>query len=257
MKMIHTIKQHLKDPLKSFRILQVIIAGVCIFIPVILKTFDNDEYFPEDVELIGPAEMNAFLSVGQIDSLHKIFNLRHTQQNGKDTGWIMQIHSLKKIPKGKFCFRQSLSDYVYSPNSYLFGLLYCMAAMLYIFNGVVYLNTHKALKIAKNGSIYNILIGLSLIGVVLYPKHVEPLWHDLFSFLFFLLNIFVMIFVPRPGESKTFKLTRIAMGLTTLAVLLIWIFFFRPIGLLWAEWISLLIISSYLILMARFVEYKP
>ena len=34
-------------------------------------------------------------------------------------------------------FRDSISDYVYMPHSYVFGMLLCIAAMLFIFNGAV------------------------------------------------------------------------------------------------------------------------
>ncbi|MEO5893687.1 MAG: DUF998 domain-containing protein [Ferruginibacter sp.] len=254
MKKAHNINQYFQDPLKSFRTLQMIIAIICILIPAILKTFDDDEFYPEQVKLITPAEMDTFLSAGQIASLQKNFEYRRkTQEVGQDTGWTMQIHSSQKVPKIRFGFRQSVSDYVYGSNSYLFGLLYCMAAMLYIFNGVVYLNMHEDLKIQKNGNLYNIIIGLCLIGVVLYPHHVDKFRHNLFSFLFFILNIFVMIFFAKPDESMTFKIARITMGLLTLGVLLTWLCF-HPVSLLWAEWISLSIISSYLFLMAKSVK---
>ena len=36
-------------------------------------------------------------------------------------------------------FRESISNYVYMPQSYIYGLLLAVAAMLFIVNGVIYL----------------------------------------------------------------------------------------------------------------------
>jgi hypothetical protein len=62
---------------------------------------------------------------------------------GEDCGYDPSTTS--KICKDKWGFRLSLSDYVYSSNSYIFGMLYTMAAMLFIFNGAVYFKSQKRL----------------------------------------------------------------------------------------------------------------
>jgi hypothetical protein len=44
------------------------------------------------------------------------------------------------LPNGghAISFRPSISDYVYMPHRYVFGMLLMMASMLFIFNGAVY-----------------------------------------------------------------------------------------------------------------------
>ena len=162
------------------------------------------------------------------------------------------IISYIKIKKDRLGFRSSVSDYAYSSKSYLFGMLYCMAAMLYIYNGFVYLKRRNNLKIQKSGHRYNVIIGLCLIGVILNPESDNVLLHNLFSILFFVGNICVMLFFPKQYETKAFKVTRITMAFVTVIVLLGTLG--KLYSILWAEWISLFVIGSYLILVANSAE---
>src|ERR1700761_4886682 len=47
-------------------------------------------------------------------------------------------------------FRFSISDYVYMPAAYMFGMMLCIAAMLFIFNGAVYFRNEEPHKLNLN-----------------------------------------------------------------------------------------------------------
>ena len=53
-------------------------------------------------------------------------------------------------------FRPSISNYVYMKHSYVFGMLMCIAAMLFIFNGAVYYKNEKQMNISWHGQWYNV-----------------------------------------------------------------------------------------------------
>ena len=74
-------------------------------------------------------------------------------------------------------FRHSISNYVYMEHSYVFGMLLAIAAMLFIFNGAVYYKTEEHLHISWHGQWYNIVLGLSLIGVICFPHEASPVPH--------------------------------------------------------------------------------
>lgn len=81
--------------------------------------------------------------------------------------------------------RISISDYVYMLNSQVFGLLFGVAAMLFIVNGVIYIKTSGLRECKKQGKWYNIVLGVSLLGVVLFPHLEFPLIHYFFAIIFF------------------------------------------------------------------------
>jgi hypothetical membrane protein len=210
-----TLKRNIKDPLRSFRTLQVIIAAVCILIPLTLKLLDHDEFYPKYFT-------TAPLSIPD-DRIVPA-----------------------KIHRDRFGFRDSVSDYVNGSRSYVFGILYAMASFLFIFNGVVYLRSRKDLQLHLNGHWFNVYIGLSLLGVALFPDGVNHYLHLAFSVLFFLGNILALIFIVNPGETPGSKILRIAMAVAVLLSLAIWKC--NWISLLWAEWFSLVMIAIHLIL---------
>ncbi|MEE9348440.1 MAG: hypothetical protein V3U80_00170 [Flavobacteriaceae bacterium] len=60
------------------------------------------------------------------------------------------IPLLLYLAEGEQKFRSSISDYVYmSKNRHIFGLLMTLEAMLFIFNGVVYINKGTRLQDSK------------------------------------------------------------------------------------------------------------
>jgi hypothetical membrane protein len=251
------IKGTFTDPLQSFRSLQRIIALVCITIPLWLWIFDKDEYYPQRVTLMSSVELKDYLLQEEVDSIDRLFrSMLNSQIKLKYFDSTIEINGLAKIPKDNLDFRLSISDYAYSSNGYLFGLLYMMAAMLYIYNGVVHMKRKETLDVQQTGQWWNLLIGVFLIGVVINPQSSNPFLHNLFSILFFLGNICVMLFIPKQHESKRFKKTRIIMGSVCVLVLLGLLAGWNWYTVLRAEWIALFIIALYLFRMSGSVHEK-
>lgn len=253
MKIAYEIKQFLKDPLKSFRTLQVILAIVCIAIPALLRIWDKDEFYPKKLKLDGIIAAKDCISEWEIDSTTKISkNGSGFQLSIKDYVLEIQIDSATRIRKDQFGFRTSVSDYVYSSNSYFFGVLYCMAAMLFIFKGAVYMNRLHPLKVNNEVHWYNIFIGVCLLGVVFCPYHDHFYVHTVFTVLFFVGNIYVMGFFPNPDETRV---TRRMRKLIACLVVLALILSIRFKMVLWGEWFSLTVISMHLISVAISADY--
>ena len=99
-------------------------------------------------------------------------------------------------------FRSSISEYVYMCHSYIFGMLLCIAAMLFIYNGVVYYKSEEHLEISWHGQWYNIVLGLSLIGVISFPCNEHPVPHYTFAVIFFLIAFFFFFLLKRPTIYK-------------------------------------------------------
>ncbi|MBN1185796.1 MAG: hypothetical protein JXB49_26175 [Bacteroidales bacterium] len=154
-------------------------------------------------------------------------------------------------------FRPSISQYALMNNSYVFGMLLSIAAMLFIFNGAVYFNNQKYMHISENGQWYNVLLGLSLLGVIVFPccnccidpckQHlthccISRVAHFVFAGIFFIGNALVTAFFHKDKD----KIISIIMAILTIASLPLAIF--HVISLLVAEWISLTVISVHFIL---------
>lgn len=139
-------------------------------------------------------------------------------------------------------FRPSISKYVYMTDSFVFGMLLSIAAMLFIFNGAVYFKNEQFMHISWNGQWYNVILGLSLIGVTCFPCTQYPIPHYTFAIIFFLGNALVIAFFHKDND----KTISIIMAILTIASMPF--AFFGVISLLVAEWISLVVISIHFIL---------
>ncbi len=82
---------------------------------------------------------------------------------------------------------ESISAYVAIPDSFIFGLLLTVAAMLFTVNGLVYWDEYRNNKgVAGRWRGYgNVVLGLALEGVVLFPCTRWPVVHLLFAGTFF------------------------------------------------------------------------
>lgn len=139
-------------------------------------------------------------------------------------------------------FRGSISNYVYMSHSYVFGMLMCVAAMLFIFNGAVYYKSEKHMHISWHGQWYNIVLGLSLIGVICFPHLQYPIPHFTFAGIFFIGNAVVTgIFYKDKDKKKS-----IALAILTVAA--IPFAFTHVISILVAEWVSLFAIGMHFVL---------
>jgi len=149
-------------------------------------------------------------------------------------------------------FRSSISDYVYMWHNYVFGLLLGMAAMLFVFNGVVYFkNEDKGnIKLDRSGKWYNLVLGISLLGVVVFPWREHSFVHFTFAGIFFLGNAVVTgVF-----HTKTWRKSNIALAIFTVAGLGFYfldhrlLHSFPAFTLFWAEWISVAVVAIHFFL---------
>ena len=120
--------------------------------------------------------------------------------------------------------RSSISNYAYSSMNHLFATLLTIAGTMFIFNGTAY-----------NTRWYNIVLGLSLIGVALTPHYDFPILHYVFASIFFVGSVFCMIFFSS-AQQRFIKL--VAGAIITIG--LIGHFAFNFYSLFWAEWIGIL-----------------
>jgi len=148
--------------------------------------------------------------------------------------------------------RESISDYVYMSNSHIFGLLLTMAAMLFIVNGAIYIQTERLRDCKKQGRWYNIILGISLLGVILLPhKEYGPL-HFIFASIFFAGSALVIALF----NDRKHRKTSLVIAIFSISGLLIYVVnnhvFAIPwtewLTLFWAEWISLAVIAIHYIL---------
>lgn len=243
--------------LTLFRALQIFIAAICIVIPLLLLATDKDDFDRQKVNFIGLKQIQNCSTTVKLDtSARKIWQGIDSQLTVTICKPKIEIFEAHKINKDGWGFRPSLSHYAYSSNSYLFGMLYCMAAMLFIYNGVVY-NKNKmksrdkkiAINICKAGHWYNFIIGFFLIMVILNPFYDRQTWHLIFSILFFLGNIIVLVFFPNHDENKKKIISRIIIAAIAIIALFVLIWMGR-LTILWAEWISLTVIASHLIMVS-------
>ena len=220
------IKKRLEDPLKTFRLYQILIAVVCMVVPAILRLSDHENVYPQKVKL------------NDIDML-------------KDSIPAMVQDSVKHIKKDHLGFRLSISDYAYSYNSYLFGMLLCIAAMLFIFNGAIYFKNQYTLKVNSKGKWYNVVLGLSLFGVICFPSRDFTFLHYTFASVFFFGNAVVIGLF----HNKKDRIKSIVMSVLTVVFLLLSLVL-KPLTLLWGEWLSLIVIALHFILESKFVKLK-
>lgn len=141
-----------------------------------------------------------------------------------------------------FQVRPSISNYMYMKHSYLFGMLLATAGMLFIVNGVVYMRKgdyHYTYK--KHGRWYNLVLGLALMGVILFPHLEYPLPHYLSAGIFFGGSALVIAIFCNPEH----RAISIAIAVASLAALAVHFACPGVISLFWAEWISLAVIAVH------------
>ena len=101
--------------------------------------------------------------------------------------------------------RPSISNYAYSNINHVFASLLSLAGALFLFNGTAY-----------NKKWYNIILGLSLFGVVFTPHLDYPIWHYSFASIFF-VGSYVVVLIS--GIKKHNKLYLFISAIIPLALL--------------------------------------
>ncbi len=153
------------------------------------------------------------------------------------------------------CWRPSISNYVYMGNSYVFGLLLTIAAMLFVFNGALYFGSseYKGLKEKGKNKWYNIILGVSLLLVILLPHEEYKYPHYIAAGIFFLGSSLAIALDCRKKDRK-WNLFFAILSIASLVFYFVnWLF---NLGIHWytllvAEWISLAVISIHYYLDSR------
>ena len=141
--------------------------------------------------------------------------------------------------------RSSISYYAYMTNSYIFGMLLCMASMLFIFNGAVYFRNENKFGLNRYGKWYNVALGVSLLCIIIFPTRQFTTLHLILGGVFFLGNALVIgIFHKRKDRTIS-----IALAVLTIASFVLNLF--HLFSLFWAEWLSLIVIGIHFILESK------
>lgn len=174
-----------------------------------------------------------------------------------------------RLADGNRSWRLSISDYVYTDCGHIFGMFLTAAAFMFIYNGILnYRADQKEAQLKKNmkpcierdhminslekqkppGKYYNIIFGISLLGVLLFPHLEYPIIHYIAAAVFFLGSIVVMGFTKGKKWSKT------GMVLAIISTVSLGLSFVESLGfsLFWAEWIALIAIAIYYVLEANY-----
>jgi len=127
--------------------------------------------------------------------------------------------------------RSSISNYAYSHKSEWFVFLITLAASMFIYNGT-----------AWKTKWYNIVLGITLAGIVLTPHLEFPTIHLIFAILFFAGSVFVMIYF----SSKKQRIYKIIAGVF-IAIGMSGYFFFHWYSIFWAEWLGIVPICVHFV----------
>jgi hypothetical protein len=167
-------------------------------------------------------------------------------------------------------FRDSISNYVYMHNAQIFGMFLGAAAIMFIYNGMIYLKKEEEIKqIQKSGErghfatvaaeqiekekphggkFYNIIFGLSLLGVLLFPHCEFPIPHYVSAVIFFVGSIVLMAF----AGNKKFRKTGIFLAVISTVSLVLSFVKLESFTLFFAEWVALTAIAIHYVLEANY-----
>jgi hypothetical protein len=140
------------------------------------------------------------------------------------------IPLILKVVDGEW--RKSISNYAYSDKSEWYCTLVTIGAMMFILNYVI----------NKKHS-YNLIVGLSLLGVCLTPHIEYAVLHYTFAAIFFGTSL-LAIPLSSSQKNKEYKYMIVAITLTILALH----FTTKTYSLLVAEWVALLPIVTHFII---------
>ena len=126
---------------------------------------------------------------------------------------------------------KSVSDYAYSNANNVLCCLLTISSVLFVYNSA-YNNKHW----------YNTILGLSLLGVALFPNRDFPIIHYVFASIFFVGSIATTSL----SSSIFLKNTKYVLS-AIISIALILHFIFNLFSLLVAEWIGIIPISFHFI----------
>lgn len=148
-------------------------------------------------------------------------------------------------------FRSSISAYIDMNRRHVFGMAITIAAMLFIYNGVINLNDNIQEQIVTydfwRDRGYNIFLGVMLFGVLLFPYNVYKKTHYTFAVLFFVGSTLVIAFFHEEDDA----IISYFIAAASIIALVAHIINEKWINLFWAEWIALTVIGIHFILEAK------
>jgi len=174
----------------------------------------------------------------------------------------MFIPLILYLSDGTDIVRKSISAYVDMTDSFIFGLLFGIAGMIFVLNGALYFrseledvrNPNLKLDITKKkydkkrtGKWYNLIFGIALIGIAIFPYN-RDFWylHYIFAIIFFFGSAIVIFFIHDSNDKWKSKVFAI-ISVTGLIISFIDV---SILPLFWAETIALIIISIHYILVS-------
>tara|TARA_R110002050_G_scaffold34397_8_gene86832 strand:+ start:4364 stop:4870 length:507 start_codon:yes stop_codon:yes gene_type:complete len=125
-------------------------------------------------------------------------------------------------------FLDSVSKYIYSEACWFYIVTLSFISIFFILDGIIDKNRR-----------FNIILGISMLGVVIFPVKEGEYIHDVFAILFFLENLFILIYFSKVFSKQT-KISIFIIVLTTLTLL-----FLNVITLFLAESIGLFCVSIF------------
>ena len=246
------VVQEAATELVLFSKLERILAAVCMAIPFLLILADAQErigFWPITVGMLTIMLIPLVVSF----AAYKIYGM--TMRNGI---WMFIVAFLlvallfygwyRTLPS-HFVIRGSISSYVSMENAHLFGLLLTTASMLFIFNGAVYINKVTKGNRKKHGKWYNLVLGIFLLGVVLFPctnPKLEALHY--FCALVFFFGSALVIAIFNNAEHRKLSVFIAAISILGFVIQALNLPFLSSFTLFWSESIALWVIGIHYIL---------
>lgn len=135
--------------------------------------------------------------------------------------------------------RNSISAYVDMENSHVFGALITIAAMMFIFNGFLFIRNFKSSMDEKGHSRwYNIVLGMALLGVVFFHFEEMPILHYFSAGVFFYGSAIVIAFF---NCKKFHKISWFIALLSVSGLTICFINKFLDIDIPYTSWLSIFI----------------
>jgi hypothetical membrane protein len=243
---------------KHFTVLkgvQIATLLICVMLPVIFRACDDERYTPSKSELDNYQVLKNTHRTIRIDTVREkncgvesdFFIVRNSATNDA-------LLRTKEITKDRLGFRFSISDYALILKSYLFGMLYCLAATMFIYTGAIKLSMIEFARsratmhgvLSTRIAWLNIATGVSLLLVILFPVGSNNCFHFVFSIAFFVLNIVTIIYSIKDKQYQNIRLIGgILAGVATITIVLALLCVYN---VLYGEWFSLIAISIFLLL---------
>ncbi|HMG94206.1 MAG TPA: hypothetical protein VK589_29305 [Chryseolinea sp.] len=170
----------------SFGKFERITAGFCMAIPFFLMITDLPNGWLKYVYFLLPI---AIVVVPQRIRLKKQDKDGSGDNYGRNIavrgGFILFILYVLFTQVMKIQSRPSISAYVEMNDAHVFGMLLAIAAMLLMASGVVFWNKKISFREGTWRSWLNVILGLLLLGIVVFPCTTRPTIHGIVAIFFF------------------------------------------------------------------------